>query len=612
MKKGFTLVELLAVIVILAIILAIAVPSITNLIENARINAYIKNEEMMIRATRNYIALNEEELPNEIGETIEITLEEIQNEELINSIESPFNNDNCNGYVLITKIADNEYAYTPHLNCIDESRGSAFDDGLILHYKFDDFQEYTKNLIPNSPINSYPKIGNTHGTYNTNQYNSNNFFSIGTIESVSNNIVTLSSVDRPIHTYDVLTPLTTGGGVNEGVNYFIKKHSNNSFSIHEYNNIQDGSLGFAVHDSINNDIRISINANNFPTMWHGRPHLPNSALVKEIIPNCFSSKGQTHECIRLHTKHKPEGSADGMAYNVRPIVEEGKMYTFSFYYRAPYEDAIGSSIRLSLWTNGNWQGTNIREVTNSTKWQRYELTVIAPNSGSTNLYFWPNKDATIDISEIQCEEKSYATPFIENKRIDKVSDYSGNNNYATLDENTPKWVDEDVIGKGAYYFNGINNYIELDLEDNNLNQTKTISVWVNAFSFNHYGGVISNWSDGGLKFFVNNQGQYVAGFRQSGGSYKNVTTPATNLNTWYHFVMVYNNGNVTIYKNGVDVASDNGDALITNNSRYRIGWNSDNSAFYNGFIDDIRIYNRVLSEDEAKLIYESEKGKVNQ
>lgn len=35
-NKGFTLVELLAVIVILAIILAIAVPRITSLIENSK------------------------------------------------------------------------------------------------------------------------------------------------------------------------------------------------------------------------------------------------------------------------------------------------------------------------------------------------------------------------------------------------------------------------------------------------------------------------------------------------------------------------------------------------------------------------------------------------
>ncbi len=48
-KKGFTLVELLAVIVILAIILAIAVPSITGLLEIQRKNSFESNVKMLIR-----------------------------------------------------------------------------------------------------------------------------------------------------------------------------------------------------------------------------------------------------------------------------------------------------------------------------------------------------------------------------------------------------------------------------------------------------------------------------------------------------------------------------------------------------------------------------------
>ena len=48
-KKGFTLVELLAVIVILAIILAIAIPSITGIISSAKTGAFESDVKMIIK-----------------------------------------------------------------------------------------------------------------------------------------------------------------------------------------------------------------------------------------------------------------------------------------------------------------------------------------------------------------------------------------------------------------------------------------------------------------------------------------------------------------------------------------------------------------------------------
>lgn len=51
-EKGFTLVELLAVIVILGIILAIAVPAIGNIIDNANTDANQAEEDIIIEAAR--------------------------------------------------------------------------------------------------------------------------------------------------------------------------------------------------------------------------------------------------------------------------------------------------------------------------------------------------------------------------------------------------------------------------------------------------------------------------------------------------------------------------------------------------------------------------------
>ncbi len=53
MKRAFTLVELLAVIVILAIILAIAIPGVSSIIENTKNAAFERQKELIIGAAKN-------------------------------------------------------------------------------------------------------------------------------------------------------------------------------------------------------------------------------------------------------------------------------------------------------------------------------------------------------------------------------------------------------------------------------------------------------------------------------------------------------------------------------------------------------------------------------
>lgn len=57
-EDGFTLVELLGVIVILGIILAIAIPSIGNIVDNARKDTNDAQEELVIDAAQMYFLEN--------------------------------------------------------------------------------------------------------------------------------------------------------------------------------------------------------------------------------------------------------------------------------------------------------------------------------------------------------------------------------------------------------------------------------------------------------------------------------------------------------------------------------------------------------------------------
>ena len=50
-NKGFTLVELLAVIVILAVILAITVPMISNIVKSSTKNAFESDAKMVLKAS---------------------------------------------------------------------------------------------------------------------------------------------------------------------------------------------------------------------------------------------------------------------------------------------------------------------------------------------------------------------------------------------------------------------------------------------------------------------------------------------------------------------------------------------------------------------------------
>ena len=77
-KKGFTLVELLAVIVILAIVLIIAVPGVLSIINKTKDNAYDRQVDMIKNAAKNYVTANTITWSGENPKSTLVTLDMLQ------------------------------------------------------------------------------------------------------------------------------------------------------------------------------------------------------------------------------------------------------------------------------------------------------------------------------------------------------------------------------------------------------------------------------------------------------------------------------------------------------------------------------------------------------
>ena len=114
-KKAFTLIELLAVIVIIGIISLITVPAIMDIINKRAEDAYAKQEALIIEAAKEYRLLYKNKI-NWVNDVATIYLRDLQDKGLLKEpLKDPrggdFDNSKPGGYrVVITKY-ENNYDY---------------------------------------------------------------------------------------------------------------------------------------------------------------------------------------------------------------------------------------------------------------------------------------------------------------------------------------------------------------------------------------------------------------------------------------------------------------------------------------------------------------------
>ena len=123
-KNGFTLVELLIVIVIIGILSAFAISATTKYISTAKKEKENQNINTAKMAAESYAQANKKILPQVIGDKREISFNELKSSNYLKEEIKNQKDELCmdNSYVLIVKVDDNKYAYKPSIACGSESK----------------------------------------------------------------------------------------------------------------------------------------------------------------------------------------------------------------------------------------------------------------------------------------------------------------------------------------------------------------------------------------------------------------------------------------------------------------------------------------------------------
>ena len=188
-----------------------------------------------------------------------------------------------------------------------------------------------------------------------------------------------------------------------------------------------------------------------------------------------------------------------------------------------------------------------------------------------------------------------------------VIDSVGSNN-GTAQQNTSAISSSTGKINSALEFNGSSDYIEIGKKASDLgvggSNPRSVSAWVYTRSFNN-GGIFEFGEESALKDFSLRTAGTINQWRLQLWS-SDVDFGYTSQNKWVHFVVSYDGSQVIIYADGL-VAAQSSKALNTSDVKtVKIGiWRTDE---FDGFIDDVRIYDYALTTDEISQIYNSGNG----
>ncbi len=187
-----------------------------------------------------------------------------------------------------------------------------------------------------------------------------------------------------------------------------------------------------------------------------------------------------------------------------------------------------------------------------------------------------------------------------------AGDSSTNNNVGRLVGN-PRWQPLTGIAGGALVFDGVNDYVDCG-NDSSLDITEqiTVATWVKMneagnsqfqpyITKGDYTYGLKHHSRNVIEFVIYDDGFWQVAHFPVDSSFNDV---------WHHLAGTYDGNKLKLYVDGkLEVTTAYAGSIASSAYNLNIARNSEASGrFYNGAIDDLRVYNYALSEKEIEML----------
>jgi|AntRauTorckE6833_2_1112554.scaffolds.fasta_scaffold00127_3 hypothetical protein len=216
-----------------------------------------------------------------------------------------------------------------------------------------------------------------------------------------------------------------------------------------------------------------------------------------------------------------------------------------------------------------------------------------------------------------------------------VSDYSENGHDGTLYEapdgwngGMPQWETDRYGDDAKSLFFNEGSHVKIPYNPALNPGQMSITLWIKASEVLENNRFIGLHSWNAYKFQLQSANKAFFTAATTEGIYDKDTDPPLELDQWYHIGVTVGDGNMTFYVNGTQtqkwddvpgaMQSESTNDLVFGVDSDEYADNADNydedqiiplawGGFFHGYMDEVRMYNTILTESQVSSIYELEK-----